>query len=117
MRCHRRCGVPQEEWGVLSGSVCDYDDYFYDGHYDDRPNCFDYDDPGDLDGYPGVYGFVGQIIMNGIMICMGRRTVGCIVYLGVMSVWCPTGVEMKKGTCMRAMLPCPGLVLNSLSIG
>ena len=23
---------------VPSGSVCDYDDYFYDGHYDDKPD-------------------------------------------------------------------------------
>ena len=32
----------QEECGdsvmIPSGSVCDYDDYFYDGHYDDRPD-------------------------------------------------------------------------------
>ena len=44
---------------VPSGSVCDYDDYFYDGHYDDEPDYFDYDDPGDFDSYPSVYGFVG----------------------------------------------------------
>ena len=32
---------------------------FYDGHYDDKPDYFDYDDPGDFDSYPNVYGFVG----------------------------------------------------------
>ena len=39
----------QEKCDVLSGSVCDYDDYFYDGHYDENPDYFDYDDPGDFD--------------------------------------------------------------------
>ena len=38
--------------------MCDNDDYFYDGHYDDDPNYFDYDDPGDFDCYPDVYGFI-----------------------------------------------------------
>ena len=49
----------REECEVQSGSVCDYDYYFYDGHYDDKPDDLDYDDPGDLDKYPSVYGFVG----------------------------------------------------------
>ena len=85
---------------VPSGSVCDYDDYFYDGHYDDKPDYFDYNNPGDFDSYPSVYG----------VICMARMTVGHIVDLGVMSAWCHSGVEMRKGTCTRVMLPCPGLV-------
>ena len=47
----RKCDVP-------SGSVCDYDDYCYDRHYDDNPDYFDYDDPSDFDNYPDVYGFI-----------------------------------------------------------
>ena len=31
-----------------------------------------------------------------------------ILYLGAMSVWCHTGVEMRKETFLRVMLPCPG---------
>ena len=27
---------------VPSRSFCDYDDYFYDGHYDDKPDYFNY---------------------------------------------------------------------------
>ena len=38
--------------------LCDYDDYLYDGHYDENPGYFDYDDPGDFDSYPDVYGFI-----------------------------------------------------------
>ena len=56
---------------------------------------------------------LGRIIMSCIMICRARMTVGYIVYLGAMSVWCHTGVEMRKGTCMRVMLSCPGLVPTS----
>ena len=48
----------QEKCDVLRGSVCDYDDYFYDGQYDENPDYFDYDDPGDFDSYPDVYGFL-----------------------------------------------------------
>ena len=48
----------QEKCDVLCGSVCDYDDYFYDGQYDESPNYFDYDDPGDCHSYPDVYGFI-----------------------------------------------------------
>ena len=44
------------------------------------------------------------------------RNAGMIVYLGIMSAWWVTVVEMRKGTCMRVMLPCPGLVLTSRSI-
>ena len=44
---------------VPSGSVCEYDDYFHDGHYHDKPDYFDYDDLGDFDSYLSVYGFVG----------------------------------------------------------
>ena len=55
----------------------DYDDYFYDGHYDDTPDYFDYDDSSDVDSYPIVcMALLGRIIMNCIMICMGRMTVG-----------------------------------------
>ena len=43
---------------VPSGLVCDYDDYCYDGHYDENPDYFDYDDPGDFNSYPDVYGFI-----------------------------------------------------------
>ena len=32
---------------------------FADGHYDDKLDYFDYDDPGDFDSCPSVYGFVG----------------------------------------------------------
>ena len=44
---------------VSSGSVCDYDDYFYNKHYNDKPNYFDYEYMGDFDSYPSVHGFVG----------------------------------------------------------
>ena len=57
-------GVPfRENCGydvvIPSDSVCDYDDYFYDAHYDEEPDYFDYDDPVAYDGFPSVYGFVG----------------------------------------------------------
>ena len=39
----------QEKRDVPSGSVIDYDDSFYDGHYDENLDYFDYDDPGDFD--------------------------------------------------------------------
>ena len=62
---------------------------------------------------------VGYIVYPEVVLvwCMGRMTVGYIVYPEVVLVWCPTGVEMTKGTCMRAMLPYPGLVLMSRSMG
>ena len=68
----------QEECEVPSGSVCDYDDYFYDGHYNDKPDYFDYDDPGDFDSYPSLVcmALLGWIIISCIMICIGRMTVG-----------------------------------------
>ena len=34
--------------------------------------------------------------MSCVMICMARMAVGYIVYLGAMSVWCCTGVEIRK---------------------
>ena len=40
----------QEKCDVLSGSGCDYDDYCYEGHYDENPDYFD--------NYPDVYGFI-----------------------------------------------------------
>ena len=48
----------QEQCDVPSGSVCDYDDDFYYGHYDENPDYLDYDDPDDFDSYPDVYGFI-----------------------------------------------------------
>ena len=47
----------QDKCDVPSDSGCDYDDYCYDGHYDENPDYFDYDDPGDFDNYPDVHGF------------------------------------------------------------
>ena len=50
---------------VLAGFVTagvafqECDGYFYYGHYDNKLDYFDYDDPGDFDSYPSVYGFVG----------------------------------------------------------
>ena len=38
----------QEKCDVPSGLVCDYDDYFNDGHYDENPDYFDCDGPGDF---------------------------------------------------------------------
>ena len=35
----------QGKCDVLSGYVCDYDGYYYDGHYNENPDYFDYDDP------------------------------------------------------------------------
>ena len=46
----------QQKCDVPSGAVCD--DYCYDEHYDENPDYFDYDDPGDFDNYPDVYGFI-----------------------------------------------------------
>ena len=46
------------------------------------------------------------IIMSCVMICMARMAVGYIVFLGAMSLWCHTGVEMRKFTFMMVMLPC-----------
>ena len=43
----------QEKYTALSGSVYDYDDYC-----DDRPDYFDYDEPGDFDSYPNECGFI-----------------------------------------------------------
>ena len=31
---------------------------FYDAQYDESPDYFDYDDPGDFYSYPDVYGFI-----------------------------------------------------------
>ena len=42
----------------MSDCVCDYDDYLYDGQYDDCPDYYDYDDPDDYGSFPCVYGFV-----------------------------------------------------------
>ena len=40
----------QDKIEILSGLLCDYDNYFYDAQYDDhRPDYFNYDEPGDLD--------------------------------------------------------------------
>ena len=51
--------VFREECGDIvvfpADCACDYDDYFYDGHYDEYTDYFDYDDPVDYDGYPSVY--------------------------------------------------------------
>ena len=44
---------------IPSVSGCDYDDYFYDGHYDDRPDYFNYNNLSNFDRYPSVYDFVG----------------------------------------------------------
>ena len=49
----------RDSFVIPSDSVCDYDDYFYDGQYDDCPDYYDYDDPDDYDSFPSVYGFVG----------------------------------------------------------
>ena len=44
----------------LPDFACDYDNYFFHAQYDvDSPDYSDYDEPGDLDGYSDVYGFVG----------------------------------------------------------
>ena len=45
--------------GVVVLSDCDYDDYFYDGQYDDCPDYYDYDDPDDYSSFPSVYGVIG----------------------------------------------------------
>ena len=48
------CG---ERDAVLSDCVFDYDDYLYDGQYDDRPDYYDYDDPDDYGGYLSIHEF------------------------------------------------------------
>ena len=40
--------------GARDGSVYDYDDYC-----DDSPDYFDYDEPGDFDCCPDLYGLMG----------------------------------------------------------
>ena len=44
----------QERCDVLSGSVYDYDDYC-----DDSPDYFYYDEPGEFNACPDIYGFIG----------------------------------------------------------
>ena len=83
---------------VPSDCVCDYGDYFYDAQYDDdRPDNFDYDDPGNFYSYPGVYGFVEPDNYERSHDLHGLW--GYIVYLRVMLVWCHTGVEMRHLWC------------------
>ena len=96
----------QEECEVPSGSGHDYDDYFYDGHYDDKLDNFDYDDPGDFDSYPSVYGFVGQDNYELYHDLHGPHDCG---------VYCvPQGdVDMV----LYRDVACPGLVLTSRLIG
>ena len=48
------CG---ESYAALSDCVCDYDDYFYDGQYDDHPDNYDYDDPDDYGVYLSINEF------------------------------------------------------------
>ena len=106
-----RCEVP-------CGSVCDY---FLYGHYDNKPDYFDYDDPGDYDSYPNVYGFVGpdNYELYHDLHGPGHGPHDCGVYcasrgdIGVVPYW--SGDE--KGTCMRTMLPCPGLTSRSMGWG
>ena len=100
---------------VPSGSVCDYDDYFYDIMTINR-TILTMMIRVTLIVTLVCMALLGRIIMSCIMIYMARMTVGYIVYLGVISAWCHTGVEMRKRTCMRVVLPCPRLVLTSRSI-
>ena len=69
----------QERCDTLSGSVYNYDDYC-----DNSPDYFDYYEPGDFDGYPDVYRFIGPMSMSCVMFFMDRMTVGRIVCLGEM---------------------------------
>ena len=63
----------QERCDVLSDSVYDNDDYC-----DDTPDYFDCDKPGDFDGCPDVYGFIGP---DESELCHGLRGPGdCGVY-------------------------------------
>ena len=106
----------QEECEVQSGSVCDYDDYFYDGHYDDKPDYFNYDDLGDFDSYPSVYVFVGPDNyelyheMHGrhvwVILCIS----GCV---GVVPYW--SGDE--EGDVYEGDVALPELVLTSWLMG
>ena len=91
----------QEKYDVLSGSVCGYDDCFYDGHYDDNLDYFDYDYPSDFD----VYGFIepdDELChdLHGLDAC----GVYCVYRYdaGVMPYW------NERETFMRVMLPCTG---------
>ena len=69
--------------------MCDYDDYFYDGHYDDKP---DYFDSGDFEIITLVcMVLLGRIIMGCIMICMGLITLGCMSFPG----WCRCGALLE----------------------
>ena len=43
---------------IPSACVCDYDDYFYDGQYDDCPDYYDYDESDYYGSFPSVYDFV-----------------------------------------------------------
>ena len=45
-----------EHDAVLSDCVCDYDDHFYDGQYD-NPDYYDYDDPDDYGGNFSIHEF------------------------------------------------------------
>ena len=122
----------QQKCDVPSGSVCDYDDYFCDGHYDENPDYFDYD----FDSYPDVYSFIepddyelyhdlhgpddcgvycvsrGDVVR--VMLSYpGPGTTSRVLFvrLGRMSrstVRRPGGPVLRNVTFMRVILPYPG---------
>ena len=94
----------QEKCDVLSGLVCDYGDYFYDGQYDGSPDYLDYDDP-------DVYGFIEPDDYYELyhdlhgpddcgVYCVARRDAGGTPY------W--TGVEDCDGYRGAVVLPQTG---------
>ena len=48
---------------IPSARVCDYDDYLYDGQYDDCPDYYDYDDPDDYGSFLVFMALLGRMTM------------------------------------------------------
>ena len=106
----------QDKCNVSSDSGCDYDDYCYDGHDDENPDYFEFDDPGGFDNYPMCMVLLSRMIMSCIMISMGWMMGDCGLYCvlhisgetGGMSYW--AGVEKDDDYEGNGVLPRTGSV-------
>ena len=66
--------------------MCDYEDYFYDGHMTKTQTILTMMIRVILIVILMCMALLSRMIMSCIMICLCQMTVGCIVYLGVMPV-------------------------------
>ena len=90
---------------IPSDSVCDYDDYFYDGQHDDCSDYYDYDDPDDYDSFPNVYGFIGPDDYELYHDLHGLMVVGYIVLLGaLLTLICRTGAKTEGLMCHTGVI-------------